>query len=569
MLFNSRCALTGLSALVLFAAFALLFLRYDKLEQRWLNLRREYIGLIDQLNAISRDQRHLNATLYDSSTFPALSSDVKNRLSWCERISTALTNKTGSTPTPLSPLSPINNQTVTPSNSSSPLSPTSCAENFGGVNCEDFVGPLPSYTFWSSDHHIGPIGDQKYILKRLGQQVIDKSLSGHCHIPNTCATDLRVFGRDNLPLTIEFLPCAINIRRAFFESYKNDPLMKSVDAFLCSHPSAMCEAFMPFNRSLIVVATTRFEIGRWGAARWQNWITNLRRMAANPLHVIAANNAYDQHYVQYFAGVKCDLIPNLSDFIGVQYNPTQPQILLSSKWDYAPFWNTVKSLANKVDGQYKAGINNATHIVLGDEAFQVVKVRDLYPQYQYSDLVAHRALIYMPYQVSVMSLFEAYRMNIPLFFPSRKLLTDLQLKYHVLSERTWDDVFGHPSSHSAIGQHPDNAGRYPYDPNDEFSYDAIYYWLQYSDFYVWPYITLYDSPEHLVQLLRTVNLREINIKQTEYNEKYKVELMQQWKNIIYRLFKLSPPGSRQMPDNFERAMKDLWNVDIRPGVCDQ
>jgi len=58
-------------------------------------------------------------------------------------------------------------------------------------------------------------------------------------------------------------------------------------------------------------------------------------------------------------------------------------------------------------------------------------LRSMYPHYQYTDLTAHRGIVYVPYQVSVMSLFEQYRMNIPLFFPTIDLLTRWQFKYLV------------------------------------------------------------------------------------------------------------------------------------------
>ena len=36
------------------------------------------------------------------------------------------------------------------------------------------------------------------------------------------------------------------------------PKVLAVDAFLCLHAIAMCELYMPFNRSLIAVASTRY-----------------------------------------------------------------------------------------------------------------------------------------------------------------------------------------------------------------------------------------------------------------------------------------------------------------------
>eukprot|EP00952_Eustigmatos_sp_NYUAD-ZCMA_P006428 27714-Eustigmatos_ZCMA.PRE.1 len=52
--------------------------------------------------------------------------------------------------------------------------------------------PQTGYTFWSSDFHISPIADLKDLLEPMGMHIIDKSLSGHCHLKKTCAKDLKV-----------------------------------------------------------------------------------------------------------------------------------------------------------------------------------------------------------------------------------------------------------------------------------------------------------------------------------------------------------------------------------------
>ena len=49
---------------------------------------------------------------------------------------------------------------------------------------------------------------------------------------------------------------------SFQNEYRDDEEMRSVDAFVCSHPAAMCEVFEGFNRSLLVYATTRYEMAR-------------------------------------------------------------------------------------------------------------------------------------------------------------------------------------------------------------------------------------------------------------------------------------------------------------------
>lgn len=52
--------------------------------------------------------------------------------------------------------------------------------------------------------------------------------------------------------------CPNKLRREFYDAYANDPEMATVDAFLCNHACGMCELFMPFDKPLIVIASTRY-----------------------------------------------------------------------------------------------------------------------------------------------------------------------------------------------------------------------------------------------------------------------------------------------------------------------
>jgi hypothetical protein len=76
------------------------------------------------------------------------------------------------------------------------------------------------------------------------------------------------------------------IRKEFYQYYKNDSLMKQVNAFVCFHPTAMCELFMPFNRTIIVIASTRYELGRFSANEWNQWNKNLQIIASDPRYVL-------------------------------------------------------------------------------------------------------------------------------------------------------------------------------------------------------------------------------------------------------------------------------------------
>lgn len=251
-------------------------------------------------------------------------------------------------------------------------------------------GTYRGYTFWSSDFHISPIADLKDLFRPLGMHIIDKSLSGHCHLKKTCAKDIRVITKGN---GIALGRCPNQLRRDFFTSYVKDPVVKKVDAFLCNHAIGLCEVFMPFNKSLVAIASTRFEIGRHDSKRWRLWNDNLRAIAAHPRNVVAANNRYDAEYIKYFTGIKdVPVLPNFCAYTNVNYAPSKPQILIGPG----------------------RGINEKLHRELQQRAartnLKFARIRDLYPHFEYSDLVKHRAIVLIPYQVSIMSIFEYYRM---------------------------------------------------------------------------------------------------------------------------------------------------------------
>jgi hypothetical protein len=128
-----------------------------------------------------------------------------------------------------------------------------------------------------------------------------------------------------------------------------------------------------------------------------------------------------------------------------------------------------------------------------DGIFVFRRIRDLYPRFEYADIVKHKAIVLIPYQVretkimwswnclfeffvqvSIISIIEYYRMAIPLFAPSPSLLTKWQLEHRVMFERTWLGVRNCFRRKSSITQHPES--RVPFDPNDEF--DEVDYVLK-------------------------------------------------------------------------------------------
>ena len=80
---------------------------------------------------------------------------------------------------------------------------------FSTKNDDNKNANIRGLTLWSSDFHISPIEDIKHVVAKYGINVIDKSLSGHCHLTGTCERDLRVINKQN---GINLHPCPNRLR---------------------------------------------------------------------------------------------------------------------------------------------------------------------------------------------------------------------------------------------------------------------------------------------------------------------------------------------------------------------
>ncbi|CAF1315798.1 unnamed protein product [Adineta steineri] len=369
------------------------------------------------------------------------------------------------------------------------------------------------FVIWSNDFHISPINDIKHQLRTFNIEFIDKSLSGACKSTNSCAKDLKILNRTN------GMSPSINERKQFYEVYKNDSEMNRVDIFMCFHPAGMCELFMPFNRTIIVIASTRYELGRHKKQQWIDLNNNLKIIASNPRNIIAGNNLYDAEYIRYFTGIKAIVLPSICAYTNATYSRVEGKPFL-----IAPIHNKIFHASFRSDL-----INSSKSLNI---SIEVQHLRDVYKTYySYEQLSEHPGIIYVPYQVSLMSLFEQYRMNVPLFFPSIDLLTEWHYNYHVVEERTWDRVFHQPKNSSIIsGVLNSNIP----DPNNEFDQNAIRYWLQFSDFYQWPHIICYNSMDDLVKKLVNTNLDQVSQNMKTYNKNLIKTVLKQWHDILER-----------------------------------
>jgi len=423
---------------------------------------------------------------------------------------------------------------------------------------DELHNSMKGYTMWSNDFHAAPVMCNMFALEHIGIHYKAQVDFNNCEYwPHICKRDLKVLSfADWRGFSLD--PCPSTMRRKFFEAYQHDRKMQRVDGYICSHPAANCELFIPFNKSIIIHATTRLEFGRnddvvdWrrpymserSPERWKEWVANLQKIGSDSRNTIAANNFFDANYIKYHAGISAQYIPSFCSYVrSAIYKPTRPQYLLGPYRDNLGFKISDRR-RHPIMQEFWRLVNGRNEERTKQLEFRYIA--ELYPgRYEYQDLASHPAIINIPYQLSVMSWFEFYQMAIPLFFPSLRLLVQWQQEYGV----TWERVYGHPEE--LIVPHT------LFSPNSDDCPDVLY-WFQFADFYVWPHVLLFDSWEHLLHLLETTDLEEVSRRMEEYNQCLQAETVQKWKSVMSRAVGNNAPGAQPIPQtNFNHTLNAL------------
>lgn len=358
---------------------------------------------------------------------------------------------------------------------------------------------------WSNDFHISPIANVKQIVDTA--VFIDKSLSGACQQTHTCQKNLMVLNRSNGIAPNE------STRKRFQAAYRDDKELASANIVMCFHPSAMCELFMPLKKRLFVIASTRYEMGRHDKEDWTHWNEHLKIIAADSKNVIAANNVYDLEYIKYFTGIVPILLESVSD-LPERYKGISSDIIVAEL--HSPHKQAVEGVIKSISPRFRM-------------------MKEKYGTYTFDELCNNTAILHIPYQTSVMSLFEQYAMGIPILVPTPAFLWELHNQYTVVSERTWEYVFyGERPKSSVIAGSPEAEREAIPDPNNDLDKGAWMHWIQFADFYMWPHIVTFNSWTDLNDKIEQQNWKGISNLMLQHNAKKVVELKEKWRTLLDR-----------------------------------
>ena len=338
------------------------------------------------------------------------------------------------------------------------------------------VGRLPpAADVFNLDAHIAVIADVREALASRGVSLTSWSVSGHNW----------VFNRERDPVGIvnertwqTFRPELVRKFRRVYGGY-----LHQFRGYVATYPPCFALLYEGLPAPTLAVCATRYE---WpftrDAARW-DWLDDALRagVAAGSLTVVA-NNRVDADYVANYTGLLPLHIPSACSYIAPSYTGRRRQVVVCTKRDV---------LAGAICRELEQ---------------EAVPLRaGLGKRYTWADLYDHRAVVVIPYNTSLMSLFEHYSACVPIYVPARSLLKELMRQHpdEVLSDLSFSQVTGAPAAPRPAAS---------LDLNDVRDEEIVDWYLDRADFYdrTWmPAVREFESWAHLDHLIASDDHRAI------------------------------------------------------------
>jgi hypothetical protein len=292
--------------------------------------------------------------------------------------------------------------------------------------------------------------------------------------------------------------------------HAENPQLENYDGYVCCYPPAFALLYEKFSKHVIVNMPIRYETPYTNQPEgWRMLNKYLTEGVTSGKITVVGNSRYDAEYYQYFTGQPAIHISSLCEYIdrrAHKYSPSKP--------DFFAF------------GEH-AGCREAARRVPG-----VRFVRDCYTGYNYPhrEIPMCRGIVWIPYNCSIMSFFEHYWLNIPLFVPTRKFVIELWEQEFALSQITW-----HAPKWTGSNIPPaDGQLRLP----DPHTRNGVIEWLALYDFYnedEFPHITYFDSWDDLARKLKTADLPSISKGMAEHNKLRKIKNTEKWAAVMQRV----------------------------------
>lgn len=352
--------------------------------------------------------------------------------------------------------------------------------------------------FFNIDQHVSVISDIAHIFRNLGHEVDDWTLSGHHWVMNKPKRAIPL--SDGTQLTCSGV-CSQEVCDRFYEANKAE--LDKYDGFIACYPVEFAMLYERWNKPIIVVNCVRYDHPNTFTPAIRDRLNDfLKRKHAEGSLYYVCNNKGDQFYAHYFTGIWGMHIPSLCEYTGAKYTGTKDKYVLHERsWGMDLPYDQIVSLSSLRDGSW---------------------------QYSWHDLYSHKGTIHLPYHNGSMSIFEQYTANVPMFMPSKRYAKELFDQNKIFSDLTFYKINN--------AKEPDDLNN----PNSLRNPEIFNKWMDTCDIYDtenMKYIQYFDSPQHLLELLRTVNTHEISHNMAQYNVLRKESTYARWQEILTSLEK--------------------------------
>jgi hypothetical protein len=227
--------------------------------------------------------------------------------------------------------------------------------------------------FFNIDFHISVITDIRTLLDKLGHQVDSLSLSNHNWVLGR--------RRDSVPALDGMSTTAFGQEECdrFYRVEREH--LTEYDGFIVTHTPCLAGLYERTGKPVICVVSTRYD-GFCQTPESRAWLeSKLRVMHQSGQLILLANNAYDAWNVERNVGIRPEIVSSICDYTGVQWEGGKDP----------PF------LAGRVD---------------------LPSLRRLPPGHSWQDVADSACVVTIPYNVSLMSVFERHAMGMPMLMPS-------------------------------------------------------------------------------------------------------------------------------------------------------
>ena len=236
---------------------------------------------------------------------------------------------------------------------------------------------------------------------------------------------------------------------AFEDRYRK--FLSKFDGFVVTHTPAFSQLYRNFDKPILVINSTRYEAPYTNNLnQWKNLDRFLINKVEKNRMLLVSNNVGDSDYLKYKTGIVSRVVPSLCDYTNLNWIPGGTQkVIVSRSPELEDF------IERETGGEWR-GIRK----VMGDN-------------YSWEQYFSVKEILYIPYNISTMSLFELATAGVPVSVPSREFIKEISSQFPgVLSELSYFQVRSLP-----VGQLSKD------DPNNYLSESFQDWWLQRADFY--------------------------------------------------------------------------------------